>query len=83
MNAAPRENGTANGKLNGSAIVVTPKRPCLNWLYSGDSTHQLDLTLLDLIQELTSTLILLRSVNPSKYERRAQVSPTSSARKET
>jgi hypothetical protein len=54
MNAAPRENRRANGTLNGSAIMVKPKRPCLDWLYTGDSTHQLDLTSLDLIQELTS-----------------------------
>jgi hypothetical protein len=38
MNAAPRENRRANGTLNGSAIVVKPKRPCLDWLYTGDST---------------------------------------------
>jgi hypothetical protein len=54
MNAAPREKRRANRTLNGSAIVVKPKRPCLDWLYTGDSTHQLDLTSLDLIQELTS-----------------------------
>jgi hypothetical protein len=54
MKAAPRENRRANGTLNGSAIVVKPKRPCLDWLYNGDSTHHLYLTALDLIQELTS-----------------------------
>jgi hypothetical protein len=52
MTAAPRENRRANGRLNGSAIVVKPKLSCLNWLYTSDSTHQLDLTSLDLIQEL-------------------------------
>jgi hypothetical protein len=52
MNAAPRENWRANGTLNGSAIVVQSNRPCLDWLHTGDSTHQLDLTSLDLMQEL-------------------------------
>ena len=54
MNAAPLENRRANGTLNDSAFVVKPTRPCLDWLYTGDSTHQLYLTSLDLIQELTS-----------------------------
>jgi hypothetical protein len=52
MNAAPRENWRVNGTLNGSAIVVKSNRPCLDWLHTGDSTHQLDLTSLDLMQEL-------------------------------
>jgi hypothetical protein len=38
MNAAPREKRRANGTLNGSAIVVKSTRPCLDWLYTGDST---------------------------------------------
>jgi hypothetical protein len=66
MNAAPRENRRANGTLNDSAIVVKPKRPGLDWLHTGDSTHQLDLTSLDLIQELTS--ISFRNTNEDVTE---------------